>query len=108
MQRQPVVSRALASVGYDADARELELEFRTGRIYRYLDVPPSVHDWLLRASNKGVYIARHISGRYAERSLPDASSGHVSSSGQVPSEPMSLEQALLASLAAVTSSPRSG
>jgi hypothetical protein len=67
-----VQSGALASVGYDAEARALEIEFRSGRVYRYEEVPPSVHDWLLRAPNKGVFVTRQIVGRYPERSLPDA------------------------------------
>jgi hypothetical protein len=28
-------------------------------------VPASVYDWLLRVPNKGVYVARSITGRYA-------------------------------------------
>jgi hypothetical protein len=71
MQRLEVQSRAVRAVGYDREARELELEFHSGRVYRYSEVPESVHEWLLRVSNKGLFIARQISGRYSERSLPD-------------------------------------
>jgi hypothetical protein len=71
VERQPVQSGALASVGYDLEAEALEIEFRSGRVYRYEQVPPSVHDWLLRAPNKGIFVTRQIVGRYPERSLPD-------------------------------------
>jgi KTSC domain len=96
MQRQPVESRALAAVGYDAEARELELEFRSGRVYRYRDVPASVYEWLMRAPNKGAYIARHITGLYPEQAVPDVD----------PALAPSLEQSLLASLAAFSAPGR--
>ncbi len=92
MQRLPVDSRALASVGYDAATAELEIEFRSGRVYCYVGVPQSVYDWLMRTRNKGIFVTRQIAGRYPERSLPGA--------GAQPVE--SLETSLLASLAALT------
>ena len=73
MERAPVASAALASVGYDRATGELEIEFRTGRIYRYAGVPSSLHAWLLRTRNKGVFVAHHLSGRYSERSVADSS-----------------------------------
>jgi KTSC domain-containing protein len=96
MERQPVASRALASVGYEAETGALEIEFRSGRVYRYEGVPASVHAWLLRTKNKGVFVAHHLSGRYAERALPDR---------DLPPQP-SLEQSLLASLLALSEAPR--
>src|SRR5207247_1423708 len=64
MERVPLRSRAVASVGYDADTRALVVEFSSGRVYRFRDVPASVYDSLLRVPNKGVYVARSINGRY--------------------------------------------
>jgi hypothetical protein len=81
----------LASVGYDSATQELEVEFRSGRVYGYVGVPQSVYDWLMRARNKGIFVTRQIAGRYAERSLPGG--------GAEPLE--SLETSLLASLAAL-------
>lgn len=72
MERTPVASAALAAVGYDVETGELEIEFRTGRVYRYSGVPASVHAWLLRTRNKGVFVAHHLSGRYGERSVADS------------------------------------
>jgi hypothetical protein len=57
-------SRALSSAGYDAETRTLELEFRSGRIYRFSGVPPATYEWLLRSPRKGGYIARMINARY--------------------------------------------
>ena len=69
MVRIPVTSRAIRSVGYDADARVLEIEFSRGRLYQYDEVPASVYEWLLRAPNKGAYIARVIADHYPARDV---------------------------------------
>jgi len=59
-----VESTTLASVAYD-DAREtLQLEFRSGTIYRYLGVPLSVCEGLLSASSKGRYFNEVIGGHF--------------------------------------------
>ena len=97
VMRQPVMSRALRSVGYDAEAEVLEIEFHSGSVYAYEGVPSSVYEWLLRVPNKGVFVSRQIVGRYTERALP-------SRAGSYPSQPRStppelLEQALIDSLA---------
>jgi KTSC domain-containing protein len=70
LERLPVESKAIVSVGYDDEGRCLELEFRSGSVYRYRDVPRSVYEWLLRTPNKGVFVARQITGRYAFESVP--------------------------------------
>jgi hypothetical protein len=65
MERVALRSHAVVSAGYDADARVLEIEFSSSRVYRFSDVPAGVYEWLLRVPNKGVYVARSITGRYA-------------------------------------------
>lgn len=42
----------------------LELEFHSGEIYEYFDVPPHVHDELMAADSLGGYFARHIRDQY--------------------------------------------
>lgn len=64
MNRQPVRSSNVASVGYDAQSRVLEAEFNTGAIYHYLGVPASEHSALLRASSIGGYLNANIKPRY--------------------------------------------
>ena len=62
--RISVNSTNVASIGYNADARVLEVEFRSGRIYRFFDVPAaSYHDFLL-AGSKGRHFARQVRGKY--------------------------------------------
>lgn len=64
MHRLPVESSAVASVGYDARTRTLEVEFAGGGVYRYLGVPPREHETLLRADSIGAYVNRSIKPRY--------------------------------------------
>jgi hypothetical protein len=64
MYRQPVVSSNLVSVGYDANARTLEIEFHEGRVYRYSGVPESVYRGLMGASSKGQYSHDFIEHTY--------------------------------------------
>jgi hypothetical protein len=92
-------SRAVVSAGYDEQALELELEFRSGHVYRYEGVPPSVYAWLLRIENKGGFVRRMIQGRYVERAVPRSapvSAGAMPGSGAP--GPDALEDALRASL----------
>lgn len=67
MERQRVSSTNLRSVGHDAETATLEVEFRNGYLYRYYDVPASVHAALLRASSKGRYFDQHIRDRFRYR-----------------------------------------
>ena len=60
----PVESRALATVGYSKRLRALEIEFRNGAIYRYLDVPRSVHQRLMTASSKARFYHENIRGKF--------------------------------------------
>jgi hypothetical protein len=55
MQRTTVSSSNIASIGYDASSQVLEVQFRSGSIYQYSDVPASVHQALMMASSHGSY-----------------------------------------------------
>lgn len=56
MQRISVVSSNLSSVGYEPSSATLEVQFRSGSIYRYADVPESVYNGLMDAASKGRYL----------------------------------------------------
>jgi hypothetical protein len=64
MRRQAVSSSTIASVGYDREEHLLEIEFRTGRVYRYRLVPDSVHRELLAAPSQGRFFNTRIRDRY--------------------------------------------
>ncbi len=69
MERIPVESSSVASVGYDGASCELEIEFRNGRTYRYLLVPPAAYRLLLRAASIGEYVNREIKPRFEARAV---------------------------------------
>jgi hypothetical protein len=64
VRRQPVESSSLQSVGYDATNQVLEVQFRTGRVYRYLGVPPDVYTALMQASSLGAFFNARIRDHY--------------------------------------------
>lgn len=72
MERTPLASRAVISAGYDAQTQTLELEFATGRIYRFDGVPPGTYQWLLRAPSKGGFVSRMINDHYPAREVTRA------------------------------------
>lgn len=66
--RTAVESSILSSVGYSTDAT-LELEFRSGAIYRYFAVPRPVFEELIAAESKGVYFNRYVRDRFRYQRL---------------------------------------
>lgn len=64
MQRLPVESSDIVSVGYEPAAKILEVEFRGGRVYQYRDVEPGIHVQFMRADSYGTFFFAHINGRY--------------------------------------------
>ncbi len=65
--RQPVESSSIRSVGYDTINRTLELEFTSGAVYRYHDVPFTVVHRLGTAPSIGRYVSHNIRGCYRYR-----------------------------------------
>jgi hypothetical protein len=55
----------MKSVGYEGKRRILEIEFQSGAVYQYLDVPKAVHEGLWRAESKGRYFNDEIRDAYA-------------------------------------------
>src|SRR4051812_9293988 len=64
IKRTPVESTALASVGYSKKLGALEIEFRNGAIYRYLEVDPAAYEALLKASSKARFYDQNIRHKY--------------------------------------------
>ena len=67
MQRLPVESSDLVAIGYDARERVLEIEFKEGRVYRYLDVEPDVYERFMRTDSYGEFFFAHINKHYRYR-----------------------------------------
>lgn len=60
MKRIAVESSMIASVGYDEENEILEVEFNSGQVYQYFEVPREVFDELLQAESKGRYMKSSV------------------------------------------------
>ncbi len=70
MDRVPVDSEALSSVGYEDGV--LEIEFSSGGVYLYFDVPQGVHEALMRADSHGQFFSRQIRDRFRYARVSEA------------------------------------
>ena len=60
MERKPVESSLLKSVGYSAESKTLEVEFAKGGVYRYFNVPPEKHKEMMAAASIGSYFSKFV------------------------------------------------
>jgi hypothetical protein len=71
MIRVRLRSSMMASAGYDSATRVLEIEFATGAVYHYFDVPLDVYQELLDAPSHGRLFHNHIRGAFECRRVTD-------------------------------------
>lgn len=64
MNRIPVSSSNIASVGYDPNTQTLEVEFNSGSIYQYFDVAQTIYEALISAESVGKFLNAQIKGYY--------------------------------------------
>jgi hypothetical protein len=64
--RAPIESSCIAAVGFAPTARILEIEFRSGAVYRYFGVSAEDHAALINASSEGAHLNAFIRRRYLE------------------------------------------
>lgn len=64
MKREPSESSNIASVGYDRDTKTLEVEFRSGKVYRYADVPHAVFEEFRVGGYRGGHFHKNIRSLY--------------------------------------------
>ncbi len=62
--RVRVESSGIKSVGYSKRKHILELEFANGAVYRYINVPRSVHHDLMATESKARYYDQFIKRNY--------------------------------------------
>jgi hypothetical protein len=68
--RTPIAdSSVIASVGYNVIHRTLEIEFRSGKIYQYAQVPAYIYDEMLGSRSKGQYFSHYIRDKYTTREI---------------------------------------
>ncbi len=64
MIRERVSSTNISSIGYESESRILEIEFSSGGIYQYLNVPQVIYNELMSASSHGSYFHKYIKDKY--------------------------------------------
>ena len=69
MEKQHVSSSNIRSIGYDTVTDTLEVEFNSGGVYQYFNVPEATYSALMRASSKGAYVNDNIKDRYRCRKV---------------------------------------
>jgi hypothetical protein len=62
--RQPVHSHALAAIGYSKRLHALEVEFVSGAVYRYSNVPSQIYRDLLSAASKAQFYDTNVRGHF--------------------------------------------
>jgi KTSC domain len=60
-----LVSSTITSVEYDDEARELDVTFTSGKMYRYFNVPLEIYAEFLDAGSKGKFFNDNIKGVFA-------------------------------------------
>ena len=64
MERNVVKSSNIKSVGYDEETEILEVEFKSGGLYQYKDVPKGIYDDFMSHESHGKYLAESIKNVY--------------------------------------------
>ena len=64
MERIPVNSSAIVSIGYDQATITLEIAFIQGDVYQYFDVPDVVYQEFISAESHGKYFHANIKDNY--------------------------------------------
>lgn len=67
MTRIPVISSNLKSIGYDPSTETLEVEFRTGQVHQYANVPGNLHKALMAAPSQGEFFHARIRPEHKSR-----------------------------------------
>lgn len=64
MDRNYVASTNIASIGYDNSTETLEVEFLSGTIYQYYNVPNNMYEQLMQEGSKGRFFNTYIKNAY--------------------------------------------
>lgn len=74
MLRQVIDSALIRSVGYSADDRTMEIEFTSGKVYRYRKVPLDVHRNLITAASPGGWFNEHVRDSFSHTEVGNSGS----------------------------------
>lgn len=66
MQRRPIESSMIDSIGYDFSSSTLEIEFKKGAVWQYYDFPESTWYEFEAAESQGKFFHARIKGHFRE------------------------------------------
>lgn len=69
MNRVRVTSSNIVSIGYDDSKLILEVEFKSGEVYQYLNVPKNHHTGIMNVESHGKYLNAHIKPKFKFREV---------------------------------------
>ena len=64
MQKYSVASSNVAAIGYDPATETLEVEFLSGSVYQYYNVPTNVYGLFMMEGSKGRFLNTYIKNAY--------------------------------------------
>ncbi|MBU4257283.1 KTSC domain-containing protein [Patescibacteria group bacterium] len=64
MHRTQVASSNIRSIGYDPASSILEVEFTSGDVYQYFNVPKHLYQQFLHASSYGQFLNDYVKYNY--------------------------------------------
>jgi hypothetical protein len=64
MNRTAIASPGITQVGYEEGSEILEIEFVSGKIYQFYNVPLNLFSQLMDSSHKELYYETHILERF--------------------------------------------
>lgn len=67
IERQPVKSSNILSVGYDDGSKTLEVEYKGGAVYRFTDIAAETHVALRDAESVGKFLRTLSKGTRVEQ-----------------------------------------
>ena len=65
MERKPVISSNIRNIGYDPLTSDIEIEFKSGAVYRYYGVPAELYHEMIAAESVGRYFSQAVKPRFA-------------------------------------------
>lgn len=69
MNRQPVVSSNIRSVGHDPATNTMHVEFNNGGVYEYEGVTTEKHAALMKSGSIGSHLHQHIKPHHNAKKL---------------------------------------
>lgn len=70
MDLHPVESTNIVALGYNPDTKTLGVQFQSGDVWHYADVPDYVYQMLCGAESCGREFARHVKPNYTGTKQP--------------------------------------